>query len=181
MKAGGNMSVIHLKVPGERCSFSLDHLEQDRSTHVNSNGKYYSILKSSERVKDLKRCRMIGGWIGIQFEKKTNLSNTLRTQGAPRISGKSSSNQSCFPFEVFVFCSNLQIVQKLLHCCKIDLILTSTCKALHQSGVVRLLVRNWWKSAFSPASAQKENRLVSIKPEILSHMISSFDFFEILL
>ena len=163
MKAGGNMSVIHLKVPGEWSSFSLDHLEQNRSTHVNSNGKYYSILNSSERVKDLKRCRMIGGWIGIQFEKKTNLSNTLRTQETPRISEKSSSNWSCLPFLVFFRFTKMPM---LLNSCRIDLILTSTCKALHKSGVVRLLVRNWWKSAFSPPSAQKENRLVSIKPEI---------------
>ena len=68
--------------------FSLDHLDQNESTHVNSNGKYYSILNGSERVTNLRSRGMIGGWIGIQFEKKTNLSNTLRTQGTPKISGE---------------------------------------------------------------------------------------------
>ena len=32
---------------------------------------------------------MIGGWIGIQFEKKTNLSDTLRTRGTQTMLGNS--------------------------------------------------------------------------------------------
>ena len=133
--------------------FSLDHLDQNESTHVNSNGKYYSILNGSERVTNLRSRGMIGGWIGIQFEKKTNLSNTLRTQETPRISEKSSSNWSCLPFLVFFRFTKMPM---LLNSCRIDLILTSTCKALHKSGVVRLLVRNWWKSTFSPLGTKGE-------------------------
>ena len=115
--------------------------------------KYHSILNSSEGETDLRSRGMIGGWIGIQFEKKTNLSNTLRTQETPRISEKSSSNWSCLPFLVFFRFTKMPM---LLNSCRIDLILTSTCKALHKSGVVRLLVRNWWKSTFSPLGTKGE-------------------------
>ena len=174
MKAGGNMSVIHLRVPGEWCSFSLDHLEQNRSTHVNSNGKYYSILNSSER--DRLEEPWNDWWVNRNsiWEENQFVQHSEDSRGSKNIWGKQLKLKL---FSIFSFWLLFRFtkVSLLLNSCKIDLILTSTCKALHQSGVVRLLVRNWWKSGFSPPSAQKENRLVSIKPEILSHMISSLE------
>ena len=45
-------------------------------------------------------------------------------------------------FKLLVFVNIYKTANATILGCKIDLILTSSCKALHQSGVVRLLVRN---------------------------------------